>query len=255
MKSRSRCVLLTAFITLPSAVFADPGAIVLVGKGSASSAPEYVSFSVAVKSICYASSQEAASANAKVANDALKVLESFKTGDRDKVTASGGANVLRTETTQVGDTSRVLCEMKWRAENYLEIQMANITSLPDLQDKVVRALNGAGSVDHSVVAQTYADIGMPVFNLYPETTKKLRDVAQGMAFDDAKSQLEMFRSHCAFVDLKLVNVSPEYTVRYKLAGESVFSGDDSGPIVPDEMEITADLRMQWAFTPSAACIN
>jgi hypothetical protein len=252
VRQQSTGLFLAALITLPITAFAESGTIVLNGKGSVSAAPEYVSFGVSIKSICYDTSQEAAMANAKLANDALKVLEGFKKSDHDKVTASGGANVMRTETTQVGNESHVLCEMKWHAENYLEIQMADIGSLPDLQDRVVNAVNGSGSVDRTLVSQTYAESSKPQFGLYPETSKRLRDVAPGLAFDDGKSQLEVFRSHCGFVDLMLVSITPEFTYQFKLAGVAIY-GSSGGPVIPDELEITSDLKMQWAFTPSVSC--
>jgi hypothetical protein len=211
-----------------------------------------VSLSVTIKSICYDSSQDAAAANAKMATEALKVLDGFKKTDRDRVTASGSANVLRTETTQTGNESRVLCEMKWHAENRLELQMADMSALPDLQDKLATAVGGQGVVLGVVGGQTYAESGQPLFALYPETSKHLREQAQGLAYDDGRSQLEVFRSRCAFVNLMLVSITPEFTYRYKVAGESVSVGS-GGPVIPDEIEVSADLKMQWAFTPSVNC--
>jgi hypothetical protein len=247
-----RSLIFTSAFIVPVAASAEPGSIVISGKGRVSSAPEFVSLSITIKSICYNSSHDAATANAKMAIDALKVLEDFKKGGRDRLTASGGANALRTETTQVGNETRVLCEMKWHAENRLELQMADMASLPDLQDRLVSVLGSQGVLVGSSGGQTYAESSQPIFALYPETSKHLRDVAQGLAYDDGRSQLEVFRSRCAFVNLMLTSITPEFSFLYKVAGESIGVGH-GGPVIPDEIEVTADLRMQWVFTPSVNC--
>jgi hypothetical protein len=247
-----RSLIFTGATILPITASAEPGTIVISGKGHLSAAPEFVSLSMTIKSICYDSSQDAAAANAKMATDALKVLESFKKSDRDRLTASGGANVLRTETTQVGNESRVLCEMKWHAENRLEIQMSDISSLPDLQDKLVNVVGAQGILVSSAGGQTYAESSQPMFALYPETSKHLRDMAQGLAYDDGRSQLDVFRSKCAFVNLMLMSITPEFSFQYKVAGESIGVGH-GGPVIPDEIEVAAELRMQWTFTPSVNC--
>jgi len=244
------------YLLAGASAFADDtvGSIVLEGRGLATSAPEFVYFSVKITSICYESSQDAAAANAEVANRTLAVLNTFKKNERDKLTASGGANILQTETTQIGLESKTICELKWHAENFLNIEIANTKDLPDLQDQVLATVNAAGQLDPSVVAQTFAEIGRPEFHLYPETAKKLRESAQVMAFDDAKTQLTGLNAKCPFSNLRLVKVSPsEYSYLYKIAGERIPVHSTSTPVIPDEMEVQAILRMEWAFNPSASC--
>ena len=254
MNRKGRLLFMAVFISAAAPALAEPGTIVLTGTGGASSAPEYVSYSLAITSICYNTSQEAAAANAKLANAAVAVLQGFKKDAKDKVTATGGANTIQTETTLVGVETHVLCEMKWRSENHLEIQMTRIADLPDLQDKLIVAVNGTSGIDAGAATQTYAEMGRPEFRLFPETSRQLRDTAEGLAFDDAKEQLHMLQSRCGFIDLRLVSLtSPEYSYAYKLAGELVSPYSSSAPVIPDELQVGASLRMEWAFTPSGAC--
>lgn len=246
------CCILTAS---PLIAAENPGSVTLEGRGSSSNAPEFVSLGVAVTSICYNSSTEAAQANSEIANRILAVFQNFKRNENDRITATGGANSLQTETTQVGAESKVLCEMKWRAENYLKIEMSNIEELPQLQDQVMAAVQGLGSIDPTQVAQTFSEFGRPEFHLYPKTAQKMRESAQVLAFDDAKSQLNALSTRCEFTNLRLTRLSPaEYSYIYKLAGERMPVLTTSTPVIPDELEVTATLRIEWAFDPvSAAC--
>lgn len=230
------------------------GSITLEGRGSSSSQPEAVSFSIGVVSICYESSQAAAQANSDVARRVLDILQKFKRTDRDRVTATGGANVLQTETTQVGLESKVLCEMKWHSENFLKIQMSSIEDLPDLQDQVLQAINGTGRIDPTTATQTFAELGRPEFYLHRETSQNLRAEAQTRAFDDAEAQLRSLLSRCHFENLRLIRVSPsDYSYVYKLAGERIPTHESAAPVIPDELEVQATLQMEWAFDPTSTC--
>ena len=236
--------------------FADQisGSISLEGRGSSSSQPESVSFGVNIISICYDSSQSASQANSEIARRVLDILQKFKRTDQDRVIATGGANVLQTETTQVGLDSKVLCEMKWHAENFLKIQMSSIQDLPDLQDQVLQAIDGTGRIDPTTATQTFAELGRPEFQLHPETAKKLRTEAQATAFDDAKSQLKSLQTRCQFENLRLIKISPsEYSYVYKLAGERLPAHESATPVIPDELEVQATLHMEWAFDPATTC--
>jgi uncharacterized protein YggE len=249
-------LIIAAFATMGAPSLANAGTIALTGVGAASLSPEYVSYNVTITSICYDSSEEAAAANAKLAKAAIAVLEGFKKDSRDKVTATGGANVLQTETTNFGAESHVLCEMKWRSENRIEIQMTHIAELPELQDKLIATVGGASGVDSGTVTQTYAEVGRPEFRLFPETSRRLRGLAEGLAFDDAKAQLQVFQSRCSFLDLKLVTImAPEYSFAYMFAGELVRESGDTPTVIPDELQVGASLRMEWSFTPSGDCRN
>ncbi len=242
-------------ISSPLMASENPGSVTLEGRGSSSHAPEFVSLSVAVTSICYNSSTEAATANSEMANRILGVFKNFKRAEKDRIIATGGANSIQTETTQVGTESRVLCEMKWRAENYLKIEMSNIDELPQLQDQVMAAVQGIGNIDPAQVTQTFSEFGKPEFHLYSETAQKMRESAQVSAFDDARSQLNALSTRCQFTNLRLIRLSPaEYSYIYKLAGERMPVLTTSTPVIPDELEVTATLRMEWAFDPgSTAC--
>lgn len=242
-------------LCLGSGALADEtkGSIVLVGKGVSSSAPEYVSLSIKVSSICYQTSQDAQAANAKMASRILEILKGFKKDDHDKITASGGANVRQTETTQVGIESKVLCEMKWRSENHLYLSMAKMDDLAELQDKIFSELNQSAEINPDQVEQTFAEVGRPNFGLFAETSVKLRNLAQGLALDDAKSQFDGLNARCSFVEPKLVSITPpEFNYAMKSAGGREATSYYS-PVIPDSMEVYATLRMEWEFTPSSAC--
>jgi uncharacterized protein YggE len=254
MSEKLSSFFLAALVAMSGSALASPGTIALTGTGGASSAPDYVSYGVTITSICYNTSAEAAAANAKLASAAIMVLEGFKKDSRDKVIATGGANVLQTEVTQIGIESQVICEMKWHSENRVEIHMTNIPDLPDLQDRLIAAVSGASSVDAETATQTYAEVGRPEFHVFAETARHLRDTAEGLAFDDAKEQLQVFKSRCEFMDLRLVSLTaPEYSYAYKLAGEVVSASASSPTVIPDELRVDASLRMEWSFTPSGAC--
>jgi uncharacterized protein YggE len=230
------------------------GSITLEGRGVARSAPELVSLRIAVTSICYNSSQEASQANAEISNQVLEILKKFKQTEADQVTATGGANVLQTESNQVGLEPKIICERKWHAENHLRIEMTNMPALPDLQDQVFAVLKDSGGIDPNLAAQTYAEFGRPEFHLRPESAKKMRDTAQMSAFDDAKAQLAALETRCSFQNLRLVRVNPsEYSYIYKLAGERAPAYSTSTPIIPDELEVQAVLRMEWQFDPATGC--
>jgi len=253
MSCRALLVGLTSFC-IGSSVFADEtkGSIVLVGKGVSSSAPEFVSLSIKVSSICYQTSQDAQAANAKMANHIVKVLQTFKKDGRDKLTATGGANIRQTETTQIGSDSKVLCEMKWRSENHISLSIAKMDDLAELQDKIFSELNQSAEINPDQAEQTFAEISRPNFGLYPETSVKLRNLAQALALDDAKSQFDGLNARCAFVDPKLVSIMPpEFNYAMKSAGREAASYHS--PVIPDAMEVYATLRMEWEFTPDSAC--
>ena len=251
-------LLASALVTSGTSAFAAmrDGSIVLVGNGLASSAPEYLSLNIDVTSICYNTSHEAAEANAKIAQKIVTVLQSFRKGEHDLVTATGGANVRQTETTYVGRETKVLCELKWRSENHLRIDMARMEDLSDLQDKLFAELAGADVLDPNVVAQTFTEVGRPQFSLYPETSQKLRDKAQGLAFEDARTQFNGFAAHCSFADPQLISVSPpEFSMLPKRIEATGGYASASAPVIPDELEVKVTLRLEWAFTPSSSCRN
>jgi uncharacterized protein YggE len=251
---RIKTLVLGCFLSTTSLANESVGSIVLEGRGVASSAPELVSISVTVTSICYNSSQEASRANAEIANHVLEILKKFQQTDDDQVTATGGANVLQTESIQVGLESKIICERKWHAENNLRIEMTNMSALPDLQDQVLAAMNNTGGVDPNLATQTYAEFGRPEFHLKLESGKKIRETAQIMAFDDAKAQLNALSSRCNFQNLRLVRINPsEYSYVYKLAGVRAPEYSTTTPIIPDELEVQALLRMEWQFDPGEGC--
>ena len=64
------------------------------------------------------------------------------------------------------------------------------------------------------------------------------------------ASVEKFRARIAAADAVLI-VTPEYNYSAKSIMRS--AGAYSGPVIPDEMEVSAVLRMEWEYTPSAAC--
>lgn len=255
---RPICFAFALFSGLASPSLAEQtnGTIIVMGKGIAASPPEKVSYAVTITSICYNTSQEAAAANAALAQDVLTVLEKFKTGDRDRVTATGGAVTRQTETAYIGSNPHILCELKWRAENNLRIEMAKFSDLSILQDSLMVAIKNSGGLDANAATQTYAEVGKPEFGLYPETIQALRDKAQALAFADARTQMKAFLAQCAFVDPRLISITPaEFHSIYRLAGIRMPADSYSAPVIPDALEVSSELRMEWAFTPSSACRN
>lgn len=232
---------------------ASSGSIVLEGRGVSRSAPELVSVSILVTSICYNTSQEASHANAEVANQIIEIMKRFKQNESDRITATGGANIIQTESVQVGAESRVICERKWHSENQLRIEMTNMAGLPELQDQVLAAMKNSPGIDPNLGTQTYAEFARPEFHLSPESSQKMRQTAQVLAFDDAKLQLDTLSQRCGFKNIRLLRISPtEYSYVYKLAGERL-PAYSTTPIIPDEMEVQATLRVEWQFDPTTDC--
>lgn len=232
------------------------GSIVLDGQGSAERAPEFVSLAVRVTSLCYETSREAGDANAELANRVLAVFQGFKASDRDKVTATGGANVRQTETIYTGSTPTVLCQMKWHAENVISIRMANMASLTDLQDQMVMALAGLSSDEVRGAAETYGDVDRPEFGLSPETSRKLRIEAQAAAYLDARAQYDGLVSLCSFKNPRVVSIAPpSFEPGWKMAGDGIFRAGAATPVIPDSMAVQATLKVQWEFTPSTQCLE
>jgi uncharacterized protein YggE len=257
MLYKNLVVLSCGLLGCASSVLASEGrgSIILEGRGTAVSAPEFVAFSVTVTSLCYESSREAAEANAALANQVLSVFKGFVHSDRDKITASGGANVRQTETVYTGSTPKILCELKWRSENSLRLEMAQMTDLPMIQDQLVAALSDM-NVTLGVPAQTYGEVSQPEFGLYPETRTKLRNEAQALAYTDARSQFDGLLSLCAFASPRVVSVSPPgYVFGSKLTASGAFREGASSPVIPDKMAVQATLKIEWAFTPSARCLE
>ncbi len=254
MGFRSKVLLsLSMLVATTSMAEEMKGSIVLVGKGMASASPDYMSLSVKISSICYETSQDAQAANAKTSLRLLEILQGFKKDDRDKLTATGGANYRQTETLQVGLESRVLCELKWRSENTLTLASVKMDDLPLLQDALFSELNQAANVNPDDAEQTYAEVGRPSFGLFPETSTALRNKAQILALADAKSQFAGLNDQCVFLDPKIVSIiPPEFNYAVKSAPDRMAASYYS-PVIPDAMEVQATLRIEWQFTPNSAC--
>lgn len=230
---------------------ADTGSIEITGTGESSAPPEFTEVSVQVISLCYDSSRGAQEANAALANRIVDVGKRFSRGPQDKVIASGGANLRQTEYTYpTAGTPRVLCERKWRTSNTIQVQMAEIASVPDLQDELLKEM-GSEAIDPSKTAQTYMELSQPSFHLYKETHKKLRTQSQERAFADAREQLEVFKKGCTLRNLRLQKVSqPQFSVRSKYADHAASA---STPIIPDELAVNAVWKFEWEFDPTPDC--
>lgn len=255
MRRLTTLILAGILALVPAVASAESGKIVIVGTGQAAAAPEVVRMSVYVTSICYETSRGAKDANAEVANRVLEILRNFASDPRDRITASGGVNLRQTEYAVVGTTTKTLCELKWRATNTLTIETGSIDGVPDLQDLLLASID-ATVVDPDQAAQTYAELAQPSFSLRAETMKSLRATAQGAAYDDAKGQLDVFASRCAFQDARLTTISPpEYDAYPRKDGDAMNSdmGGSATPIIPDDINVTATWRFEWAFTPSPSC--
>jgi uncharacterized protein YggE len=246
-------VLFVAFFTIP--VFANSGTIQITGRGVAESAPEFTLIQVGVISRCYDTSREAKDSNAILANKIVDLLKTFARGQHDKVTASGGPNVRQTEYVQEpGGKMRVICEMKWRASNSLNLEMADISRIAELQDEILKLIDEE-STKPEIVKLTYGTLSQPGFNVRAETRLKLRKEAQQKAWADAKFQYDNFAEKCPFKNPQLKTVKePQFFAQYARGAEKAVPGEPT-PIIPNEIEVHANWTFIWQFEPSAACAD
>lgn len=245
-------VLASAALAAPGFA-ADDGTITVIGQGRAAAAPEFTRVRIEVTSICYDTSRAAKDANAVLANQVLAVLRNFTADPLDKVVATGGVNVLRTETIYVGTEPKVLCEMKWRATNSLILETKSISMIPDIQDQVLAAVD-ASAANPNVVAQTYAELDQPSFHLREATLKSLKRTAQVEAYDDAHLQYQAFQDRCQFGDPRLTTIEPpEYSVYARKGGAAMVSDGTNTPIIPDDLAVDASWKFIWTFNPVAGC--
>lgn len=247
--------LVLASLTFAAPSFAEEqGRITIIGQGRAAAAPEYTRLRVEVTSICYDTSRAAKDANAQLANQALAVLRNFTDDPLDKVIATGGVNVLRTETIYVGTEPKVICEMKWRATNTLILETKSIDMLADIQDQVLAAVD-ARAINPDQTAQTFAELDQPSFHLRDATLKSLKRTAQTDAYDDAHLQFEAFRDRCQFGDPRLMTIEPpEYAVYARKDGQPMAADSSGGtPILPDDLAVDATWKFVWSFAPAAGC--
>jgi hypothetical protein len=244
-----------AAVVLPGTALADErGEITIVGRGQATAAPEMTRLKVEVTSICYETSREAKDANAKLANQVLEVLKKFQVADQGKLVATGGANVLRTETVYVGTEARVLCELKWRSTNTLILESPTLDQMPDLQDQILAVVDSR-AINPQLAAQTFAEMDQPVFFLKTDTMNRLKKEAHTAAYDDGRLQFDAFNARCNFKDPTLSKIlPPEYNVYGRRGGDAIpADGADSTPIIPDDIAVDAAWTFVWTFIPGGGC--
>jgi hypothetical protein len=154
------------------------GRIILSGDGEASSDPEMAQIEVTVTSMCYDSSRGAKEANAVLAQKIVTSMRAFTDDPRDQIVATGGPNVRQSEVIPDGSGYKTLCEQKWRATNRITMKFSRIGLVPEVQDSLLSALEESGSMSGDKVSQTFAELGEPHFDVFPETALRLKYEAQ-----------------------------------------------------------------------------
>lgn len=231
------------------------GRLLINGTGEESSAPEMARIEVLVTSMCYETSRAAKEANALLANKIIEAMRSFALTPRDQITANPGPNLRQTEQIRDEEHVRTLCERKWRATNRLILKTGDISKLPEAQDALLLAMEAAQSIDPERKAQTFADLGQPIFDVYPETATKLKQEAQANAYEDALAQFSVFKKRCPFTDERLVGVSePQYEVMPRMRMMSAAVADISTPIIPDAVVYQARWRFEWSYLAPTGCV-
>lgn len=230
------------------------GRMVINGTGEATGQPEMAQMEVTVTSICYETSRAAKEANAILANKLIEVMHPFAGDPRDQVTATGGPNIRQSEVIPDGDGYKTLCERKWRASNRILLKFGTIEKVPDLQDALLLTADMNGAADPDQVAQTFAELGQPHFDVYPETSLKLKHEAQSKAYDDAIGQFEVFKKRCAFSDERLILIAqPQYEVLPRMRSAGVYAASNTTPIIPDEVIYQAHWRFEWTYEAPLGC--
>lgn len=252
MKCYLQIPMMMMMMMVLSSISKANGSIEIIGRGEMGSPPEFAEISATVTSICYESSREAKSANAALATEIVSIFKKQVRSTKDKVIATGGPNSRQTEYVySPGGATRVLCERKWRASNQIRLEVKDWSILPDVQDEVLAAVD-KDAPDPGRTAQSYAELSQPGFRLYPETMVKLRKEAQGLAWNDAKSQLDAFKSGCSFKNLRLTKVFEPMFVTHAKFGD-VPSEAMNTPLIPDSLTIRAVWKFVWEFDPTPAC--
>lgn len=232
----------------------ERGKIVIIGTGKSSAEPEYFSLQMNVTSMCYDTSLAAKDANAVLANNLIAILQKYATDPRSKVSAVGGINVRQSEMVSEGDTMKLICQQKWRATNTLTIESPVITDLSALQDELLVEVDatGGGQADPSRVAQTYAELGRPDFNVFGETLNRLRAEAQKKSLEDARLQVKTFTEQCLFSDVKLQAIAPPQVESRATAYSKMVS---MTTYIPEAIETTSTWQFEWSFNASTACLE
>ncbi|NBX93451.1 MAG: DUF541 domain-containing protein [Proteobacteria bacterium] len=235
-----------------SSVLASEGTVEIVGKGNVARAPEYSEIQVHVTSVCYNKPIEAQEENAVLSNKILSVLKNYVRTDRDKVLSSGGHTLRQIEyTSDVEGKTKVLCERKWRTTNTLLLKTEDMESVAQIQEKILELVPSDEGLDPSHTHQTYAELGEPMFAVFPETFAQMKQEAQAKAWDDASNQFRGFLKKCELQNVRLSQISqPEY---FGLAKSAPLMGDERTPIIPDAISLYASWKFLWTFDPTPGC--
>ena len=231
------------------------GRLVVNGIGEVSAQPEMAQLEVTVTSMCYETSRAAKEANAQLAQKIVEKMQSFTVDPRDQVVATGGPNVRQTEVIPVGGENKILCERKWRASNHITLKFSRIDIVPDLQDALLEAVDQVSDVSPSGLAQTFAELGQPHFDVYPETSLRLKHEAQAKAYDDALGQFGVFKKRCSFADERLTYIAPpQYEVIPRMRAMAAYAADSATPIIPDVVVYQAHWRFEWSYEAPLGCV-
>lgn len=222
----------------------------VVGHGDATSAPEYARLTVNVSSICHETAAQARDASALLANQIVDVLNRFRRGPKDRVTASGNSSSVSTEYSG----QQVLCSRKWRADNLLAIETSALDVLGELQSEVLRVIDLATPAGQQ--RQTTGSVSQFSFYLYPETISRLRLAAQKKALEDARSQFNGFAETCGFRNAVLKKISPPVVGVFapQAAHAAPLPGGVQPPLLPAELKVDVQWKFLWEFDHGGTCL-
>lgn len=221
------------------------GKIEIVGKGLATSAPEFATVTTTVVSVCNDSLAEAKDAAETAGARLARVLETYRRIERDRVLVHKEVPQKKTETASDGKTP---CQNKWRAAQTYTLRFAQLSLLNELQNELFAMANEVSAVPGP--KQTYFQLGQPSFHLSEDTYARLKRESQEQAWADARSQFDEFDHRCKFARARLSDSStPDWN-----AFSRSFSADSGSrtAVAPDEILVEAVWKFVWAFE-GASC--
>lgn len=250
------CGLSARSLAFPTEALADSdstgtaGLIQVNGYGQASAEPEIVRIGVRIISRCNESSVAAKNANAALANQVIDLLKKYAPEDSVndpafRIIASPGANIRQTESEGYGEHLKIICEQKWRASEWISVAMKKLDSLPALQDDLLLAVDAAATVG---VAQTWAEIDAPIFDLLPATWERIKAEAQANALASARKKVAIFDSACTFTGMRLIKASdPKFTEARVYDKVAYARASSETPVMPNLIEVSSSWDFVWAY--------
>ena len=213
---------------------ASAGTAVLTGFGEVKAKGEFVTFTVQVKSECFASATLASRSNDAVANQIIKILEEYITaGSNDEITATGG--FVSRQINEYGNREKTRCVHKFKKENLIVLKSEKVEAFASIfsviQDRLY-ALGMEFQADEGELPLSYLEIGTPQVDLSPTTLRTLEKKALEEAIVDAQNKFRISAS-----TLKIG--------KYKVTG---FTENSSSPRPTPEYLNASDVRAPIKFS-------